>query len=122
MNNQETTDCRYCGKQTPMLGTKLCDPCWELKRLINHSPELARQILEEVDKTQLPPRRPASKTEIEALGAISILQDEMEEARKVIRALVNPLISFRSRRERAEKFLKHHEPKKEINDEKIFGS
>jgi hypothetical protein len=50
MNGQETTPCKYCGKQTPMLGTKLCDPCWELERRIYTSPEIAIQILGQFDQ------------------------------------------------------------------------
>jgi rubrerythrin len=29
----ETVPCTTCGTPTRMLGTKLCDPCWELRRL-----------------------------------------------------------------------------------------
>ena len=25
-----TIPCRFCGRPTPMLGTKLCDGCWEI--------------------------------------------------------------------------------------------
>lgn len=28
----ETCPCKTCGKSTPMLGTKLCDGCWEVER------------------------------------------------------------------------------------------
>jgi hypothetical protein len=27
----ETTNCKYCNKQTTMLATQMCDSCWELK-------------------------------------------------------------------------------------------
>jgi len=40
-----TVPCRICGKPTPMLGTKLCDRCWELETRIRHDPEIARKIL-----------------------------------------------------------------------------
>lgn len=88
MNSEETTACTLCDKQTPMLGTKLCDRCWELQSRIKSDPELARAILEEVDKTQLPPRRPATKIEIEAMQSICNMQDELHEARKIIRVLL----------------------------------
>jgi hypothetical protein len=42
----ETVPCELCSKPTQMLGTKRCDPCWELERRIRHDPELARRILE----------------------------------------------------------------------------
>jgi len=37
--------CGICGTPTRMLGTKRCDPCWELETRIRHAPELARKIL-----------------------------------------------------------------------------
>ncbi len=30
--DRETTPCTQCSTPTPMLGTKLCDPCWEKDR------------------------------------------------------------------------------------------
>lgn len=36
----ETVPCTICGAPTPMLGTKLCDPCWELRRLQPHLEQL----------------------------------------------------------------------------------
>jgi len=47
---ETTVQCRICGKWTPMTGTKLCDRCWELETRIERDPELARKILEQVDK------------------------------------------------------------------------
>jgi len=31
IEERETIPCKTCGKPTPMLGTKLCDPCWEVE-------------------------------------------------------------------------------------------
>lgn len=46
MNTEhETTPCDICGTPTSMLGTKLCDRCWELKTRITSDPEIARRIL-----------------------------------------------------------------------------
>jgi hypothetical protein len=42
---RETIPCRLCATPTPMLGTELCDRCWELENAIKLSPGLARQIL-----------------------------------------------------------------------------
>lgn len=42
---QEIIPCRLCGNGTVMLGTKLCDCCWELKARIERDPELAEKIL-----------------------------------------------------------------------------
>lgn len=49
MADQPTCPCRLCGKPTQMLGTKLCDFCWELERRIHRDPEIARRILNEMD-------------------------------------------------------------------------
>lgn len=40
--------CRLCGQDTPMLGTKLCDGCWELETRIKLDPELAKKILSQL--------------------------------------------------------------------------
>ena len=40
-----TTPCRICGESTEMLGTRLCNRCWELERRIHNDPELAEKIL-----------------------------------------------------------------------------
>lgn len=46
MNESEKTcPCGLCGKPTRMLGTKRCDPCWELERRIRHDPEVVATIL-----------------------------------------------------------------------------
>jgi hypothetical protein len=42
--------CRICNAPTRMFGTKLCDRCWELETRIKHDPELARQILADMEK------------------------------------------------------------------------
>jgi hypothetical protein len=44
-----TVPCRVCERPTYSLGTRLCDRCWELKTRIKVDPELARQILSELD-------------------------------------------------------------------------
>lgn len=44
-----TVPCELCTRQTPMLGTKLCDRCWELKTRITGNLELARKILATID-------------------------------------------------------------------------
>lgn len=41
-----TCPCKWCGKPTRMLGTRMCDLCWELDRRIRHDPELAQRMLE----------------------------------------------------------------------------
>lgn len=95
-----------------MLGTKLCDPCWELSRRIEAAPDLALEILTKLNETPLPPRRPATKIEIEAMGAICKLQDELHEAHKIIRGLLTDLSPGTReqaiRKQQAAHFLKQH--------------
>ena len=45
----ESVPCTICGVHTMMLGTKLCNGCWELNHRIRHQPHLARQILRDID-------------------------------------------------------------------------
>ena len=44
-----TVPCRFCGVATHMLGTSLCDRCWELSRRMQDDPELAAKILAEIN-------------------------------------------------------------------------
>lgn len=48
-----TVPCKYCGTQTAMLGTKLCDPCWETARAVERNPALARRVLAELGEDRL---------------------------------------------------------------------
>lgn len=41
-----TVPCRLCTAKTMMLGTKLCNSCWELENRVLSNPELARRILD----------------------------------------------------------------------------
>ena len=43
-----TVPCKRCGRPTPMIGTRLCNGCWELQTRIKSQPELAMQILREL--------------------------------------------------------------------------
>ncbi len=43
-------ECRLCEScWTESVGTKLCDPCWELQHRIRHDPESARKVLEAME-------------------------------------------------------------------------
>jgi NMD protein affecting ribosome stability and mRNA decay len=44
--DDETIPCKWCGRPTRMLGTKMCDGCWELDHRIQDQPVLARRIFE----------------------------------------------------------------------------
>ena len=48
-----TCPCRLCGQPTRMLGTELCDGCWELERRVTSNPELTRKILANLDRENL---------------------------------------------------------------------
>lgn len=43
MEEDKTVPCRICTVPTPMLGTKLCDRCWELETRIHADLILARR-------------------------------------------------------------------------------
>jgi hypothetical protein len=45
---RQVVNCSECGDWTPMVGTELCDRCWELKTRIEQDPELAPKILNRV--------------------------------------------------------------------------
>lgn len=45
MITYKTVPCKWCRHPTPMLGTQLCDPCWELLTRIERAPELAQRIV-----------------------------------------------------------------------------
>jgi hypothetical protein len=48
MNREPVIPCSLCAQPTAMIGTGLCDRCWELKRRIEADPELAKKILQTV--------------------------------------------------------------------------
>lgn len=41
---EQCVPCKYCGVATHMVGTKLCDRCWELESRIRWDPDIAAQI------------------------------------------------------------------------------
>lgn len=47
----EKTDCKWCGEDTPMLGTKECDRCWELRHRIENDMELAKKMMAQLNQT-----------------------------------------------------------------------
>lgn len=66
-----TVACIICTKPTPMLGTKLCDQCWELRNRVEcyatrllKDPKAAPQVralLEDALKTQVQPPTEAAE-------------------------------------------------------------
>lgn len=42
---RETVLCQICSNDTPSLGTKLCDRCWELETRIQADPLIALKII-----------------------------------------------------------------------------
>lgn len=51
--DEELIDCRLCHDFTTMLGTKLCDRCWELETRIGDAIELARRIIARIEVDEL---------------------------------------------------------------------
>lgn len=45
---QPTVDCEMCGNPTPMLGTKRCDPCWELEKRVRANVDLAQLVMRSI--------------------------------------------------------------------------
>jgi hypothetical protein len=45
---QSMVPCGRCGRDTVMVGSRRCDPCWELERLIEGQPRLAAEILRQL--------------------------------------------------------------------------
>lgn len=45
-DTREYVPCGLCGKPTPMLGTKRCNPCWELEQRVKYNPGIAIKILQ----------------------------------------------------------------------------
>ena len=44
-SSTEAVPCRLCGRDTRMLGTELCDGCWELETRIEGDVDLAVKII-----------------------------------------------------------------------------
>lgn len=47
---RELVPCKWCSTPTAMLGTRMCDGCWELERRISRDPELSRRILNSIQQ------------------------------------------------------------------------
>lgn len=50
MEGQEKVPCKYCGKPTPMTGTELCDPCWEVESKVEYFLTCVKNGSEIIDK------------------------------------------------------------------------
>lgn len=48
VNPPEAVPCKWCGKPTAMLGTKMCDRCWELDGQIRRDLEIAIKIIKSI--------------------------------------------------------------------------
>lgn len=46
--------CDICGEATPYAFTRRCNSCWELERRVEARPDLARKILEQIEKEKKP--------------------------------------------------------------------
>ncbi len=52
VRTDETVPCTLCGKPTEMLNTELCDPCGELNTRIRKDPDIARKVLDNMEKEE----------------------------------------------------------------------
>lgn len=46
---EKAIKCKWCGKETTSIGTKMCDSCWELETRINNDLELAKKIIKRIE-------------------------------------------------------------------------
>lgn len=47
---EDKVQCKWCGQATPMVGTKECDFCYELRSRVDKRPDLARVMLAETPR------------------------------------------------------------------------
>ena len=47
---QDTTFCKWCNKETDLLGIEECDRCYEIRSRIEKDPDLAETILVAMDE------------------------------------------------------------------------
>ena len=47
---EEEVDCKHCGTKTRMIGTGMCDRCWELDTRIRYDFTIAEKIFKIVEK------------------------------------------------------------------------
>ncbi len=40
-----TVPCQWCGTETPMTGTKMCDNCWELDKRVLRNPDVTLRMM-----------------------------------------------------------------------------
>lgn len=40
-----TVPCKWCGTETPMLGTKMCNNCWELDGRVTRNPDTTLRMM-----------------------------------------------------------------------------
>ena len=67
---KKTAACRICGKPTKMLGTRLCDRCWELETRIEMAPDIAKRILAALDV-----RAPAGVSNSDCAAALRLYDE-----------------------------------------------
>lgn len=48
----KTMPCKWCATPTAMLGTKMCDRCWELEHRIRQDFTLAEKIMNSIRSTR----------------------------------------------------------------------
>lgn len=44
----DTVPCTFCGEDTEMVGTRLCDPCWDVRAAVMRKPEVALKIVRDL--------------------------------------------------------------------------
>lgn len=77
--NTETCKCTLCGNPTPMLNTRLCDGCYELKHRIEAQPHLARKLTSSLGFAQL---RESIQKKMEGIRIPLYQADQFEAGRE----------------------------------------
>ena len=53
MSDELQVPCKICGASTRMLGTELCDPCWELLHRITFNQKRFKQVLNYINEKEV---------------------------------------------------------------------
>lgn len=65
---RKTVPCKWCGASTQMLGTEMCDRCWELEHRIEMDLELAKKMVSSLSEKKL--KKQVQKSYLEELRAL----------------------------------------------------
>lgn len=50
---KKTVNCQFCGKETPMTRTRMCNNCWEVESRIYNMPDVVLQEIIRFSRDQI---------------------------------------------------------------------